>query len=78
MDPTDTVEYLRSAAEYGPKNPQVARGLRGWRTPADNYVCGACAGRILGRGCSIPRDSEPIWHGQGPAPADCCVCGAAI
>ncbi len=71
---TDTVEYLKTAAEYGPKRPVVAEALRGWWTPAGWYVCGHCAGRILQRGCQLPRDSQPVWRDKAEPFGVCCVC----
>jgi hypothetical protein len=57
----DTIEYLKSAAEYGPANPKFADTILGWETPNGHTICAKCAARILERGCHLPRGTEPIW-----------------
>ena len=78
IEPLDTthptVANLRDAAKYGPKPGTIAKGLRGWWTPDGFYVCAKCASRILGRGCQLPRGSEPAWEDKQDPYGVCCVC----
>jgi len=74
VDATDTPEYLRSSAEYGPKRPTFVDGLRGWWTPNGWYVCAFCAARILGRGCQLPKNCKPVWRDKPEPFGVCCVC----
>lgn len=72
---TETVTYLREAIAHAPKSPgDVAPGLLGWVTPDDHYVCAKCAGRIMARGCQIPRGSTPIWKDMPYESPDCVTC----
>lgn len=53
------LDYLKRAIEYAPK---VASDLLGWQTPRDSlFICSTCAGRILARGCALPRGSTAVW-----------------
>jgi len=73
-----TVQYLRDAIEFAPKSPgKLVPDLRGWWTPDGYYVCSPCAGRIIARGCNLPRDSEPVWRDK-PEPFGVCVCCEAV
>lgn len=59
------VELLKRFIEHAPQNPGVLSDeLAGWWTPAGNYVCARCAGRIMARGCQLPRGTEPAWNDQ--------------
>lgn len=67
-------ETLRLYAEYGPRNSPMNPELQGWTTPSGLFVCGKCAARILGRGCQLPRGSEPVWKNQPTPENPCAVC----
>lgn len=69
-----TVKYLRDCAEYGPKKPVFADGLRGWWTKEGYYVCAFCAGRITGRGCALPPNCKAVWRDPPEPFGVCCVC----
>lgn len=72
----DTIDYLKRCLEGAPANPgKLAPNLRGWRTPDGVYVCIQCAGRIMARGCNLPRDSEPNWRNDAAPALPCCCCG---
>lgn len=69
----ETVASLRRALEFAPRDPgPMALDLLGWWTPDGCFVCARCAGRIMARGCSIPRESKPCWRDQ--TPGTCCTC----
>lgn len=70
----DNVEYLRDAAEHGPRNPVFADAIQGWKTPNGLYVCAFCAARIFGRGCRLPTGTEAVWKANPDPAAVCCVC----
>lgn len=72
-DSSAEVEYLRDAITYAPRLARSAPGLRGHWTPNGNYVCAECAGRIVARGCGLPRDSAAVWM-DSPEPYGVCVC----
>lgn len=58
----NVIETLRSHLEHAPKDPgNIAPGLRGWLTPEGVAVCAECAGRIMQRGCSLPKNSSPVF-----------------
>lgn len=68
--------YLKNALEYAPKSPgKQAANLRGWWTPLGWYLCAACAGRIMARGCGMPRGSEPVWTDRPEPYGTCVTCG---
>lgn len=69
-----TLEYLETSLEHAPKSPgPLAPNLVGWSMDEGKLtICAHCAGRILARGCHLPRDSEPLWH--GPVAIICCLC----
>lgn len=70
----NTVSYLRTAIEHAPRDPgKLAPNLRGWFTPDGYYVCATCAGRIMARGCQLPRGSNPVWKDR-PEPYGVCEC----
>ena len=61
----DTIASLRGMLEHAPRDPgRIAPELRGWQTPDGVAVCARCAGRIMGRGCALPRESTPIFYGE--------------
>lgn len=64
------------AAEHAPKDPRspIAAELHGWWTPEGWYVCARDAGRIMDRGCALPKGSTPAWRGEPYGV--CCVCEA--
>jgi hypothetical protein len=69
----ETVASLRRAIEYAPRTiPAPAEGLLGWWTPDGAFVCATCAGRVMARGCALPRGSEACWKEQ-PFGV-CCTC----
>lgn len=69
-----TADTLREHIEHAPRDPgPIAKNLRGWWTPDGYYVCASCAGRILARGCRLPRDSAPVWKDK-PEPFGVCEC----
>ena len=71
----DTEQYLRDAAEHAPRDPgPMAPDLRGWWTPAGWYVCARCAGRIMARGCQLPRGAKPVWRSKPEPYGTCSVC----
>lgn len=70
----EEVATLRRFIEHAPSNPgPLAADLRGWWTPEGNYVCNRCAGRIMARGCQLPRGSEPVWD-TPPVMTGVCAC----
>lgn len=70
---SQTAELLRDAISYAPPATKTAAGLLGWWTPDGCYVCAPCTSRIIGRGCALPRGSQPSWDGD---PVGVCVtCG---
>ncbi len=77
MSLADTIKtFLEHAPESGPTNPHIL----GWwiHHPAgDEYICGACYGRITARGCSVPADAVvPVWDDQTHRCGHRCVgCG---
>ncbi len=73
----DTVDYFRNAIEHAPKVPtnRLAMSLLGWWTPAGHYLCAFCAGRIISRGCNLPRESEPVWTDHPEKVGHCCCAG---
>jgi len=72
MTTSAVVDYLRTAAEYGPRNTPTAPNLLGWWTADYWYVCARCAGRVIGRGCQLPEGCTPVWRDEPYGV--CCVC----
>lgn len=74
-----TVEQLRRAIEHAPAEPGPrAPGLLGWWTPDRVFVCAHCTGRMIRRGCSIPRGSTAVWDGDTlDVPGACVTCSPA-
>jgi hypothetical protein len=71
---TATVAQLRIAIEHAPASPgPIAADLLGWWTADGVYICSTCAGRIIARGCQLPRGVEAVWAGQPYG--TCCTCG---
>jgi hypothetical protein len=74
-DEMNTEQMLKDAIEHAPKNPgKLAANLRGWWTPDGYYVCAACAGRIMARGCHLPNCSNPVWADKPEPYGVCCCC----
>lgn len=70
----DIINELQRNIEYAPKEPTaVAAGLLGWYARGV-FICSRCAGRIIARGCSIPRPCEAIWTDSNRGPAQCVLC----
>ena len=70
----DSVEYFRRAIEHAPLDPgALAPNLTGWITPAGHRLCARCAGRIIARGCHLPRGAEPRWNETNPPTCVCCA-----
>lgn len=67
---------ILSVLEFAPANPgPIAAGLRGWWLPAsdgDLYLCARCAGRMIGRGFSLPRGADSVWVDK-PEPYGVCA-----
>lgn len=63
---------IREQLEYAPRAQPRTSTVVGWTTPLGNYLCVECAGRILARGCSLPRGSVALWE---PATASSSCCG---
>lgn len=62
------MELLVRFIEHAPRDPgPLAGNIRGWWLPPGEYVCAHCAGRIMARGCQLPRGSEPAWSDGKPA-----------
>lgn len=72
----DTATAIREAAEHTPPPGRIAEHLRGYWTPAGWYVCATCASRIIGRGCQLPKGSEPVWADRAEPFGVCIVCEA--
>ena len=71
----DALDYLRRAIAHAPIDPgKMAPDLSGWFAGPDRqwYVCARCAGRIMARGCHLPRPAEPVWADQPRGV--CCLC----
>lgn len=72
---TKTLSLLQAALDGAPIDPgRVAWNLRGWWTPGGWYVCAICAGRIMRRGCQLPKDSTPVWRDRPEPYGVCCLC----
>lgn len=70
----ETLAYLQRAIEHAPKRPgQLSGTLEGW-TVDGLYLCAFCAGRIIARGCNLPRSVEPIWVCDDVKHEACCLC----
>ncbi len=66
-----TLEYLRDAIKYAPRDPgKLSAELTGWEHENGTKVCAHCAGRIMARGCRF-QGFEPIWK---PAKVVCEIC----
>ena len=72
----DTRQALLEAIEHAPQAGKIAADLRGWWTPAGWYVCANCASRIVGRGCQLPKGSEPVWADRAEPFGVCATCEA--
>jgi len=59
---TEKVAELRRFLEHAPKTA-LPSPVKGWRVEGV-HVCGACAGRIMARGCVLGAGAEPIWEGD--------------
>lgn len=67
--------YLRTSIEYAPQNPgAIAPSLVGWWTNLGHWLCARCAGRIIARGCRLPK-SEAHWTDSSGPRGVCCCCG---
>lgn len=75
----DVVQRLKEFLEHSPKSPgTLAPTLHGWLTHPDQlFVCAVCAGRIMARGCQLPRGSEPVWTDQN-VKGKCCCCDSEV
>jgi hypothetical protein len=63
MTHDERVIELREQLEFAPPATPVQRGLLGWQEhDTAVIVCARCASRILGRGFSLRRGSEALWH----------------
>jgi hypothetical protein len=52
----ETLEYIRNALENAPaKGIKTAPDLLGNWLADGHYVCAKCIGRMLARGCSLPK-----------------------
>jgi len=59
---TETVKTLRRFLEHAPKDPgNIYNDLLGWQFEQTHFICATCAGRILARGCALPKDITPVW-----------------
>lgn len=69
------VTMLKDFLEHAPRDPGPhAADLRGWKTPLHSFVCVVCAGRIMARGCFLPKGSEPVYGKAETGSAACCLC----
>lgn len=72
---TATLETLKRFIEHAP--PATKSAVAGWHCGTEQEgreaICGECAGRIMDRGCQLPRPAEPIWPRK--AIEQCCICG---
>ena len=75
----ETETYLRNALEHAPKaKPVAVPSLRGWLVGEEQvFICNSCAGRIIDRGCHLPRPEEPVWDVL-PEGCDCQFCRKAV
>ena len=75
-----TIDTLRDYVTYSPADPApVAVALRGVWTPVDGglaYVCRTCAGRLMGRGVSLPVESH-VWYDRAEPYGVCVGCELA-
>lgn len=70
-----TLAYLTTAIEHAPASPgPLADNIRGWWTADGWCVCAICAGRIMARGCQLPRGREPVWADKPEPFGVCCCC----
>lgn len=75
------LKTLKTQLEHAPANfPAPPPDLLGWTTPATQpywteflFVCPSCAGRIMARGCKLPKNSEPVWNDR-ECDMKCCLC----
>ncbi len=68
-----TKNQIKTALEHAPKDPgPIAEHLRGWWLTNELYVCARCAGRMGGRGISLPAGSKPVWADR-PEPYGICA-----
>lgn len=66
-----TIDTLKLFIEHAP--PATPSAVAGWTSGEDcQFVCGACASRIMGRGCQMPRPLDPVWERDA---TPCCLCG---
>jgi len=71
----DTLEYLQRAIEFAPRDPgHLSKELRGWITTDELFFCTFCGGRIIARGCALPRGVDPVWNDKSGQQL-CCLCG---
>lgn len=72
----ETIQYLKRAIEHAPKYHtygQANDSLRGWTCgPEKVVICRECSGRIMQRGCQLPRPAEAIWDVKDEP---CVLCG---
>ena len=67
--------YLREAIAGAPRTTRLgAPDLRGWWVGMGWYVCAACAGRIMDRGCALPRPDVAVWANRPEPFGVCCLC----
>ena len=72
---TKELKQLKTAIEGAPENSgPIAPGLLGYHT-SESYVCSACAGRIMSRGCShLFKTFIPHWQDQSKPGGVCALC----